>query len=167
MTAGGALEQARCVVELGPGTGVFTREILRRVGPETRLVAFELDAQAVSRLQTRFPRVVVIHDSAENLAQHTTKLGMAEVDCIISGLPWASMNAELQRRIMRAVVAVLRPGGQFRTFAYLHALGTPAGRHYRAVLKELLHPVTVSRPVWWNLPPAVVYRGTKSSETGG
>ncbi len=161
MLVGCDLARARCVVELGPGTGVFTREMLRRVGPETRLLAFELNTRAVERLRTRFPRVEVIHDSAENLGRHAASRGLGEVDCVISGLPWAVMSAELQRRIMEAVVAALRPGGRFSTFAYLHALGSAAGRRYLALLKELLQPVTVSRPVWWNLPPAVVYRGIK------
>src|SRR3954454_712112 len=44
------LAQARCVVELGAGTGPYTREIVRRLGPDARLLAFELDPALAERL---------------------------------------------------------------------------------------------------------------------
>src|SRR3954465_7508153 len=35
--------EARCVVELGAGTGPYTREILRRLPSDGRLMSFEVD----------------------------------------------------------------------------------------------------------------------------
>ncbi len=164
MLAGCRLDRARLVVELGPGTGVFTREILRAAGEQTRIVALELDARAVARLRRNFPRVEVHHDSAEAIRRYVAQGGSARADCVISGLPWASMPAALQDRIMRNVVAALGPGGLFTTFAYLHARGTPAGRRYRRLLETLFGEVHVSRIVWGNVPPAVVYRCVKPAE---
>lgn len=164
MLAGCRLDRAHLVVELGPGTGVFTREILRAAGDQTRIVALELDARAVARLRRNFPRVEVHHDSAEAIQRYVAQSGYARADCVISGLPWASMPAALQDRIMRNVVAALGPGGVFTTFAYLHARGTPAGRRYRRLLETLFGEVHVSRIVWSNVPPAVVYRCVKPAE---
>jgi len=167
MLAGCRLDQARLVVELGPGTGVFTREILRAAGARTRIVALELDARAVARLRRNFPRVEVHHDSAEAILRYVARTGLAYADCVISGLPWASMPAALQERIMHNVAAALGPGGVFTTFAYLHARGTPAGRRYRRLLETLFGEVRVSRAVWSNLPPAVVYRCVKPADNAG
>lgn len=164
MLAGCRLDRARLVVELGPGTGVFTREILRAAGAQTRIVALELDARAVPRLQRNFPRVEVHHDSAEAILGYVARTGLAHADCVISGLPWASMPAALQERIMRHVVAALGPDGVFTTFAYQHARGTPAGRRYRRLLESLFGEVHVSRIIWSNVPPAVVYRCVKPPE---
>jgi len=167
MLAGCRLDRARLVVELGPGTGVFTREILRAADARTRIMALELDARAVARLRRNFPRVEVHHDSAEAILRYVAQTGLAHADCVISGLPWASMPAALQDRIMHNVVAALGPGGVFTTFAYQHARGTPAGRRYRRLLETLFGEVHVSRIIWSNVPPAVVYRCEKPAEKAG
>lgn len=161
MVAGSRLDQARLVVELGPGTGAFTRVILEAVGPQTRVLALELDERAVARLRQRYPRVEVIHDSAEALPRYVEQSGLDHADYVISGLPWAAMPAEAQTRIMRNVVAALAPGGVFTTFAYLHACGSPAARRYRLLLSTLFREKHVSAVVWRNVPPALVYRCVK------
>lgn len=161
MVAGSRLDQARLVAELGPGTGAFTRVILEAVGPQTRVLALELDERAVARLRQRYPRVEVIHDSAEALPRYVQQSGLGHADYVISGLPWAAMSAEAQAWIMRNVAAALAPGGVFTTFAYLHARGSPAGRRYRRLLGALFREERVSAVVWRNVPPALVYRCVK------
>ena len=47
-----ALASARCVVELGPGTGGTTRALLRAMSPEARLLAIELGEDFADRLRT-------------------------------------------------------------------------------------------------------------------
>ena len=59
---------------------------------------------------------------------------------------------------LRELRRVLKPGGQFVTFAYLQGLLLPAGRRFRAKLKRSFSDVTKSKIVWRNLPPAFVYR---------
>lgn len=161
MVAGCRLDTAALVVELGPGTGVFTREILQAVGPQTRVLALEIDADSVERLRRSFPRVEVIHDSAEAVWQHVARTGLPHADCVLSGLPWVAMPAELQHRIMQNVVAALRPGGTFRTFAYLITRQTPSARRYRRLLHTLFREVRVGAPIWRNVPPALVYSCVK------
>lgn len=161
MLAGCRLDQARLVIELGPGTGVFTREIVQAAGAQTRILALEVDERAVARLRQGFPRVDVYHDSAEAIQRYVALSGLPHADYIISGLPWASMPAMQQNSIMRNVVAALGPGGIFTTFAYLHARVIPAGRRYRRLLNGLFCEVHVSQTIWRNLPPAVVYRCVK------
>ncbi|MGI9050930.1 MAG: rRNA adenine N-6-methyltransferase family protein, partial [Rubrobacteraceae bacterium] len=68
----GDLAAAHTVLEFGVGTGVYTREILDRLGPEATFLAFEIDsklASAVSR-KLRDPRLRVINDSAENAERY-------------------------------------------------------------------------------------------------
>lgn len=155
------LDTAAVVVELGPGTGVFTREILRAAGARTRILALELDERAVDRLRRGFPRVEVFHDSAEAILHCLAKTGLSQADCVISGLPWSAMPPEVQQRIMRDVAAALRPGGTFTTFAYLLIRASPAGRRYLTLLRSLFREVRVGAPVWQNVPPAVVYHCVK------
>jgi phospholipid N-methyltransferase len=55
------------------------------------------------------------------------------------------------------MLAVMRPGGVFITFAYLHGLRLKGARRFRMLLENSFSGVAVSRPVWWNIPPAIIY----------
>ena len=153
------LAAADTVVELGPGTGVFTRVIAERVKPDALVLAFEIDAALARELSDlRLPRVRIVNDSAENLERHLRANGREAADAILSGLPWANFSGELQRRLLGAVVEGLRPGGRFATFAYIPAAYFPAGRRFRSLLEASFARVETTRVVYRNFPPAFVYR---------
>ena len=153
------LGRADIVVELGPGTGVFTRVILEALRPGARLICVEVNPELASTLAARFPQAQVINDSAQNLGRYLGALGVqGGVDCVISGLPWVLFSVVEQRRLLDPLVLALRPGGRFATFAYTHAAWLPAGRRFRRLLDDAFDEVVVGAQVWRNLPPAFVYR---------
>lgn len=152
-----ALEAARGVVEYGPGTGVVTELLREAVPTDCRLFAIEVDPGLAEGLQDRFPDVTVYRDSVSNVAELCSKQGLEQLDCVVSGLPWASFSEEDQARYLEATLAVLRPGGQFLTFAYVHGTWLRPGRRFRRKLSEYFSDVSRSRIVWKNLPPAYIY----------
>lgn len=152
------LDRARAVLEFGPGTGAFTKAILPRISKDCRLVLIELNRNFVEVLHRRFPGVKVYNDSVANARGICDREGMGMVDCIVSGLPWASFPQPLQKRCLAAIASVLRPGGQFVTFAYRGVDMLPRARRFRDNLEACFREVTTSRTVTWNLPPACVYR---------
>lgn len=155
------LASADTVVELGAGTGPFTRLIAERVKPDALVLVFEIDTELAQQLAPRIPRVRVVNDSAENLVDHLRAAGRSSADAILSGLPWVNFSRDLQERLLRAVVAGLRPGGRFATFAYIPAAHLPTGRRFRALLESSFSRVEATRVVYWNFPPAFVYRCEK------
>ncbi|MFD3454846.1 class I SAM-dependent methyltransferase [Streptomyces sp. NPDC058691] len=159
MTEDIGLERAGLVVELGPGTGVFTDEILARLAPGARLVAVELNPVLAERLSaTRSDtRLTVVRDSAAELAAAVGE----PADAVVSGLPWTVMPRERRGQILDAVTEVLAPGGRFTTFAYLHAAWTLTARHFTAELAHRFDRLERSPVVWPNLPPAFVHRATR------
>lgn len=158
MTDGIGLERARTVVELGPGTGVFTDAILRRVAPDTRVVAIEVNGHLADRLARRYrgAGVEIVHGDATDLAS----LVSGPVDAIVSGLPWTVMAEPIRRQVLDAMTSVLTPAGVFTTFAYAHAAWTPPGRRFAGEIKQRFGTTGTSRVVWRNLPPAFVHRAT-------
>jgi len=152
------LRQARTVVELGAGTGPFTREILRQIGPETLFIALELDEQSVAALRAEFPQAIIYHESAANLPACLARHGRQHADYILSGLPWGSLPSEVADSILQAVISSLRPGGMFVTFSYVHSRMLPGIRRFRQRVLHHFASVSTSAIVWNNVPPAVVVR---------
>ncbi|MBK9139790.1 MAG: methyltransferase domain-containing protein [Verrucomicrobia bacterium] len=152
------LGNARTVLELGPGTGAFTRTILARKGRHTKYLGIELSPDAVRLLRSKFPGLDIHEGSATCLGQFLAQRGWRHADFIVSGLPFANMPSVVQRQILEAVVAALAPQGRFTTFAYVGPHLTKRGRSFQRLLRELFGSVETSRPVLRNLPPAFVYR---------
>ncbi len=152
------LQEAETVVEFGAGTGVFTRLIGERVKQGALVLAFEIDPGLAGELHGEMPGVVVVNDTAERVLEYLRRAGRESADCIVSGLPWALFSAEVQERLLGAVVAALRAGGRFATFAYIPAAWLPTGRRFRQTLHRHFPHVETTHVVWRNVPPAFVYR---------
>jgi phosphatidylethanolamine/phosphatidyl-N-methylethanolamine N-methyltransferase len=155
VTAIGPLKPGEVIIELGPGTGVFTREIVNRY-PGHPVVAVEFNEGFVERLRSRMPEVHVVEGCASRTADHLVSLGIAreKVGAVISGLPLLSLPSELSNSIFSAIGSVLRPGQRYVQFTYSKRLW----RRFQ-VPGFRFEP---SRMVWWNLPPAVVLPFTRT-----
>src|ERR1700740_588078 len=73
-------DKARVIAEYGPGEGVHTREIARRMRPDAQLLIFELDAAFSRDLKRQFaddPRVHVYNRDAAALPDELQQLGIA------------------------------------------------------------------------------------------
>ena len=168
MVADVGLETAQCVVELGPGTGAITREIIAAMAPypEKRFLAVELDESLCDGLRRDFPTLELFNDSASNLPEILRSADLKTAELVLSGLPWAIFPESLQREILTAVWESLSPGGYFATFAYVQGVWLPAGRKFRELLWETFGKVELSPIVWRNFPPAFVYRCRTNGDSG-
>ncbi|MBL8149058.1 MAG: methyltransferase domain-containing protein [Blastocatellia bacterium] len=159
MVANLDLKKAKVVVEFGPGTGSVTKEIMSRLGSQTKFFAFETNENMVSILRRRFPTINVIHDSAENIDIHMKKRGIEQVDYIISSLPFTLFSPDLRIKIIEKSYTSLRPGGEFVAYQYLHAafLAESVGKiNTKTGFKSV-----VSSMALLNVPPAFVFRCKK------
>lgn len=150
------------IVELGPGTGVFTAAILEKQKPQSRLLAVEIDPAFAERVRRRWPAIDCVCGSAEHLDTIVDDRAMFPVDHILSGLPFASLPAEVTGRIVDGIAHVLRPGGTFTTFQYLHAYGMPSAAAFRARMRQKLGTAPLTRVVLRNLPPVLILTWKKA-----
>ncbi|HEV2608022.1 MAG TPA: methyltransferase domain-containing protein, partial [Xanthomonadaceae bacterium] len=112
---------ARRVIELGGGTGVFTRALLSHGIHGDDLMVVELNVPLHAHLQKLFPRVHVVQGDASKLEQIAADNGYAargRADAVISGLGMLSMPKSLQLDIVASAFSCLRPGGRFVQFTY-------------------------------------------------
>ncbi|SMP63929.1 Phospholipid N-methyltransferase [Neorhodopirellula lusitana] len=154
-------DTARNVVEYGPGTGVFTEGVVNRLHTDAKFFAIERSGELAALTRERCPGVDVHEESAADIARLCETAGMEQLDAIICGLPWASFPESLQTSILDATLRVLKPGGQFATFAYWQGVVLPAGMRFSKRLRSSFATVERSPTVWRNLPPAFVYRCVK------
>lgn len=151
-------DKTLAVVEYGPGTGSFTTEIMKCTNPGCKYVGIEINPILARVFRERFPTLTLYEDSVANVRKICDKERIEAADCIVCGLPWASFSSKAQTEFLEAMMTVLRPGGQFVTFAYLQGLLLPAGLRFRKRLREYFSHVSRSETVWLNMPPAFVYR---------
>jgi len=152
--AAGAVADGKVVVEFGPGTGVITRELVRRF-PAARIVAVEANEAFAAHLPTVVPGVTVVNGCASLLRDHLAALGIASADvaAVVSGLPLLSLPGDLPKKILAAAAAVLPRGGRYAQYTY-------SARAWRGAEVPGFRR-DGARRVWWNVPPAVVLAFTR------
>ncbi len=155
------ISDAQCVIEIGPGTGAFTKELISRLSSSARLLLVENNARFAGLLRTAFPSVIVVEGCATELQRHLEEADMPMAGSVISGLPWANMESELQVRLLTAIHGSMSARGTFTTFAYYGPHLLPAGRDFRKRLESFFPRVQLSKVELRNLPPAFVYKASK------
>ncbi|MGP4016120.1 class I SAM-dependent methyltransferase [Saccharopolyspora sp. 5N708] len=144
------------VVELGPGTGAFTEVIQRRLGGRGRHLALELNSRWAAQLGQRFPTVESVCANARQLPELLRDRGL-RADVVVSGLPWVAHAPVDGVPLIRLIAESLTPGGSFTQFAYTWTRWAPPARRQLVDLRAEFEETVISRTVWRNLPPAVVY----------
>ncbi|MCW5699478.1 MAG: hypothetical protein KIT00_06530, partial [Rhodospirillales bacterium] len=112
------------VVELGGGTGVFTRAILETGVHPNQLTVFEPNTAFADLLEQRFPQVTVTRSSATHLIQENCPCPPV-VGAVVSGLPILAMSRVKQVRVLVGAFRRLRPGAAFYQFTYAHFCPIP------------------------------------------
>ncbi len=145
--------QARHLVELGVGTGCVTREILRRMRPDARLISLEINPEFVTMARRRMPdpRLTLRNACASALPLILAEEGFDGVDAVVSSLPLRIMDQGVVDRILDVSRESLRPDGRFHQYQYSLSHYEQLARRYAAVGVRF----TIR-----NTPPAFVYECT-------
>jgi phospholipid N-methyltransferase len=107
---------ARVIAEYGPGEGVHSREIARRMRPDAKLLLFELDAAFSRDLRRQFAgdsRVIVCNADAFTLPSELARRHIASCDYIVSGIPFSILEIKKKRDLLQKTHDALKPGGSF------------------------------------------------------
>ncbi len=141
------LRSVRLVVELGAGTGVYTRELLARLPRDARLVAFEIDPRLAARLAGNLadPRLEVVASSAERIESHAAA---GAIDVIVCALPFTSLPPAVRRRVLDASLRGLSPRGVMLVLQYSPLMRRDLERTFGSVQRSF-------SPL--NMPPAVLF----------
>lgn len=114
-------EKTKCIIEYGPGTGVFTEKIIARKREDTLLLVFEKNKGFCDNLLKIYgckKNVKIINDGAENIKKYLIEQGINQVDYVISGLPFTSLPTNISNIIIQNTKDILSSNGEFITFQY-------------------------------------------------
>lgn len=140
------------VLELGPGTGPFTRALLARGVMENDLTLIEYEADFARLLKQRFPAARVLRMDAADLRDNRPFNGPV-AGAAVSGLPFLNIPPRKAMAILEGVFQVMRPDAALYQFTY-----GPRCPIDQTLLDRLdLHATRIGH-TFRNLPPATVYR---------
>lgn len=142
------------VLEVGAGTGAITDALLSRGVPPHHLLVIERDPTLVSFLRERFPHVRICCGDAVHAGAILREEGFARVPTLISSLPIRNLKRRERIATVRGMMKALAPDGQLIQFTYARSCPIPSARLG-------LNAECLGR-VWMNLPPAAVWRFTRS-----
>ena len=114
------------ILEAGPGTGPFTREILKRMGPQDSFVICEINQSFLDQLHTR---LLENEDFRRNKDRVEFYLGSVEslplerfegyFDVIVSSLPFSNFSAELVESLLNHYKSLLAEDGTLTMLEYV------------------------------------------------
>jgi phospholipid N-methyltransferase len=144
--------EARNIAELGAGTGVFTRSIVRKLREGGNVLVFEIDPALKTLIEAENPGLTVYGD-AQDLPRVMEDRKIPALDCVVSSLPFAVLPPRMTASILDAAVKSLKPGGKLIAYQY--------SKHMKPYFEKRFESVKISF-VLRNVPPAFVYECTKS-----
>lgn len=146
--------KVKCMVEFGPGTGVFTKEILKRMKPDACMIIFETNPSFYYKLKEEIKdeRAIIVNESAEKIGEYLALENQDKADYIISSLPLTVFPKELKENILNGAVEYLSDNGQYIQFQY--------SLNAHKLLKEKFNSVKLAFSLI-NIPPAFVYKCSK------
>jgi len=147
------IRNATTIVDLGPGTGGTTRQILRYAQPKARVLAVELTPEFIPSLESNGdPRLFIQQGDALQLDTYLQKNRLSSPDVVVSGIPFSTLDKDAADQLMATIHQTLLPGGVFIAYQFRRDVVRYAEPYFG-------DPVTDR--VWWNLPPLDVHHWVK------
>lgn len=162
------------ILEIGPGTGPVTAQIVPLLRPGDQFDAVEINGDFVSIVQQRFPQAVVspldsppvpfrlLHAPIQELP------GEGVYQHLISGLPFNNFPIELVKQIWQSIHRLAAPQATFSFFEYIaiRSIKMPFARGEEKqrlqgvgdyLAGEIKQHQIAARQIYCNVPPAVVH----------
>lgn len=128
----------KVIFEYGPGTGVLTNKLLEKMNKNSMLIVIETNFNLSELLkEVEDHRLVVIHDSVENIDNILKRLKIKEVDYVISGIPFSMLKPKTKNKILELTKNVLSKNGRFFVYQFRKSIEKDLNRYFKVLDKHL------------------------------
>lgn len=155
------------IVELGPGTGAITRELLPHLSSPAQYLGIELSSQFLILLNAQFPDLKFVQGDARETHVLVEQHLSCPVKYVLSSLPFSNQTPATQQAIIESISRCLAPNGLFRTYQYALAYWLPRAVRFRELTSAILCHQSRSTILIRNLPPAFVLTWTNPAPSLG
>lgn len=143
------------VVEYGPGDGVFSRYLLDKMSPGSRIVMIERNKNFAEYLRESIPdpRAEVFNLLADDAIGALRSKDVGNVDYVLSGIPFSFLKPARKMDVLESTKTMLREGGKFLAYQTSGHLKKPLMKAFGNLETE------------WemlNIPPCIIYDVTKN-----
>ncbi|MEX2656346.1 MAG: hypothetical protein WD272_02430 [Balneolales bacterium] len=137
------------MIEYGPADGVVTKIMLENLSLDSKIMAIETNENFISNLhKIKDGRLMVSHNSAEDVGAIAEKKNWNSVDYIISGIPFSFIDDPVKHKILKESAKLLKQEGCFVAYQ--------TSSHLIPYLKEYFEHVVMEK-VFLNIPPMFIY----------
>ena len=148
-------QNARTIIEYGPGVGTFTRPVLERLAPDARLVTIDTNPDFTRFLKQSIddPRLIAVTGSAADVEKILAERDLGAADYVLSGLPFSTLPPGVGDAIADATAEVIRPGGAFLVYQFSPKVLNFIKPYFASIKRGF---------EWVNVPPATLFWAYKS-----
>jgi len=143
----------KLIVEYGPGTGVLTKAILKKMNFKSKFIIIETNKKFVSALEMiNDKRLIIINDSAENIEKIMRNLGINKADYVISGIPFSFLKNASKEKIITGTKKILLDKGYFFVYQVRKIIEKDLKKYFSKIKKH--YEVR-------NIPPLIIFECEK------
>jgi phospholipid N-methyltransferase len=146
------------LVEYGPGDGAFTRFLLEKMSPGSRLILIEANEDFAQHLKETIDdsRVTIHNILAGDVESVIDEQDLGNVDYVLSGIPFSFFDKDRKRVILKATKNILKEGGKF--------LAYQTSGHLKKPVMEVFGNYDIEMEML-NIPPYLIYDVVKKNGT--
>lgn len=148
------------LVEYGPGNGVFSKYLLEKMTPGSRLILIEANEDFVKELERTIkdPRVKIHNILAGDVESVLDPEDVGNVDYVLSGIPFSFLKKDRKRQVLNTTKAILKDGGKFVAYQ--------TSGHLKKPVMEVFGNYDIEMEML-NIPPYLIYDVVKNGMGNG
>lgn len=141
------------IIEYGAGDGVITKEILKVLPADGKLIAVEVNRDLLRELRkVKDRRLIVADEDVIKLSENFSQFHLPRIDAIISGIPFTFLEPKKRKTLIANTHSGLAQGGVFIVYQ-VSPLILPLLKKYFTNVRLRFEPR--------NLPPYFIMRAEK------
>lgn len=127
----------KIIIEYGPGTGVFTKYLLKKLSSESKLIVIESNNNLANYLkEIDDKRLIVVNDSVLNIKEILKDIKIEKADYVISGIPFSFLDIIQRDNLLKNTKKILDKNGKFFVYQVKKSIENDLKNYFKIISKK-------------------------------